>query len=128
MFKEFPNFFFGQRRFEDAAHVYADSKICFNTAISYDVNMRVFEVMGAGGFLLTERAPHLEELFTDGIHCVMYNTLDEAVEKAKYYLAHDEERIKIAKAGHVAVMASHTIDHRVDKMLDLIYRFIGDRP
>jgi hypothetical protein len=123
MFREFPSFFFGQRLFEDAAAIFSDAKICFNIAVSNDINMRNFEVMGAGGFLLTERVPHLEELFTDGVHCVMYDTIDEAVEKAKYYLAHDEERIKIANAGYEEVLKKHTIEHRVDAILEKIKQF-----
>jgi len=120
MFSEFPNFFFGQRRFQEAAMIYAKSKICLNVAMKEDLNMRCFEVMGAGGFLLTDYVPYMEELFEDGKHLVLYRSLEEAVDKAKYYLAHDSEREKIAQAGHEEVMAKHTIDHRVDKMLSKI--------
>lgn len=118
MFKEFPNFFFGQRRFQDAAKIYAKSKICLNIAMKEDLNMRCFEVMGAGGFLLTDWVPHIDELFEDGKHLVLYRSIEEAIDKAKYYLAHDSEREKIAQAGHELVMQKHTIDHRVDRMLE----------
>lgn len=117
MFREFPNFFFGQRKFQDAAKIYTKSKIVINIAMKEDLNMRCFEVMGAGGFLLTDYVPHMEELFQDGVHCAIYRSLDEAVDKAKYYLAHDSEREKIAQAGYEEVMKNHTIDKRVDKML-----------
>jgi glycosyltransferase involved in cell wall biosynthesis len=123
LFKEFPNFFFGQRQFEDCARIYADSKICFNIALNEDVNMRNFEVLGSGGFLLTSRVKALEELLTDGVHCVMYDNLDDMVEKAKYYLEHDEERDRIANAGYEHVIANHTIDHRVNVILDAINKF-----
>ena len=123
LFREFPNFFFGQRRFEEAARVYADSKVCFNIAITNDINMRNFEVLGAGGFLLTERVPYLEELFKDGVHCVMWDTLDDAIAKAKYYIEHDDERKKIAEEGYKHVIANHTIDHRVDVILNEIKKF-----
>lgn len=120
MFSSIPNFFFGQRRFQEAAKVYAKSKICLNVAMKEDLNMRCFEVMGAGGFLLTDYVPYMEELFQDGKHLVLYRSLDEAVDKAKYYLSHDSEREKIAQAGYEEVMAKHTIDHRVDAMLSKI--------
>jgi len=119
MFKEFPNFFFGQRRFQDAARIYKKSKICINVSMKDDLNMRVFEVMGAGGFLLTDYVSYMEELFEDGKHLVLYRSLDEAVDKAKYYLAHDEERDRIAQAGHELVMKYHTIDKRVDRILEV---------
>lgn len=118
MFAEFPNFFFGQRRFQDAARIYAKSKININIAMKEDLNMRCFEVMGAGGFLLTDYVPYIEELFEDGKHLVLYRSVEEAIDKAKYYLSHDSEREKIAQAGLEEVMRAHTIDHRVLRMLE----------
>lgn len=117
MFKEFPDFFYGRRLFEEAAEIYALSKVVLNPAINNDLNMRVFEVLGSGGFLLTQDVPGLHDLFQEGVHLVSYKTTDEAVEKAKYYLAHDEEREKIAAQGHAEVLAKHTVRHRVEKML-----------
>ena len=34
---------------------------------------------------------------------MFYNTMDEMIEKAKYYLEHDSEREKIRRAGMAAV-------------------------
>lgn len=121
MLREFPNFFYGQKLFNEAARKYAESKVVFNIAMKDDVNMRCFEVMGSKSFLLTDRVQSIEELFEDGKHCVFYDNLDDAVEKAKYYITHDEERQKIAEAGYAHVMANHTIDHRVDTMLHQLF-------
>ena len=118
MFREFPNFFFGQRQFQYAARIYAKSKICLNMSMEDDLIMRVFEVMGAGGFLLTNWVPTIEEVFEDGKHLVLYRSLDEAVDKAKYYLTHDSQREKIAQAGFEEVMRHHTIDHRIKRILE----------
>lgn len=128
MFKEFPNFFFGQRQFQEAAKIYAKSKICLNIAMKEDLNMRCFEVMGSGGFLLTDYVPYMEELFEDGKHLVLYRSLDEAVDKAKYYLTHDDEREKIAQAGFEEVMKKHTIDKRVGRILEVIPHIKGNNP
>lgn len=117
MFGNFPNFYWGQKQFQDAAKIYCKSKICLNIAMKDDLNMRCFEVMGAGGFLLTDYVPYIDELFEDGKHLVLYRSHEEAVDKAKYYLKHDSEREKIAQAGFEEVMAKHTIDHRVANLL-----------
>ena len=117
LFKEFPNFFYGQRLFEQAAEIYASSKIVFNISMKNDTNMRCFEALAAGSFLLTDWVPDIEELFEDGKHLVLYRSLDEMVDKAKYYLAHDDERQSIAEAGYQHVMNNHTIGHRVDRIL-----------
>lgn len=117
MFREFPKFYFGQKRFEDAAEKFCQSKIVFNIAIKDDINMRVFETLSTKSFCLTNWIPTIEELFEDGKHLVLYKTLDEAVDKAKYYIAHDEEREKIAQAGFEEVRAKHTFRHRVQQVL-----------
>lgn len=127
-FKAFPNFYFGTRNmsrpgvnmFEDAARKFCMSKIVLNISIGDDLNMRLFESMATGSFLLTNWLPTLGDLFEDGKHLVTYKTLDELVEKAKYYLEHDEEREKIAKAGQEEVLAKHTYSHRIQTILDVI--------
>ena len=119
MFKAFPSSFYGRKFFEKAARVYQESKICFNECVAKDVNMRSFEIMGSGGFLLTERCDGMMMLFQDGKHCVMFDTIEEAIEKAKYYIEHDDEREAIAKAGYEEVMARHTYLHRAQQLLQI---------
>lgn len=117
LFSEFPNFDYGQALFEDAAARFGNSKIVFNIAMKDDINMRCFEVLGTGSFLLTDRISYIEELFEDKKHLVLYDGLDDMVEKAKYYLAHDDERNAIAQAGYEHVIKNHTIQNRVDVIL-----------
>lgn len=120
MFKEFPNFFYGKRLFEEAAEIFSSSRIVLNISIKQDLNMRFFECLSTGSLLLTNNLPTLPYLFKEGIHYVGYDTLDEAVEKAKYYLAHDKEREAIAEAGHREFMAKHTYEHRLKTVLEII--------
>jgi glycosyltransferase involved in cell wall biosynthesis len=128
LFKEFPEFYFGSRHpaypgknmFEDAARRFSESKIVFNISIKDDINMRVFEVMGTGSFLLTNWLPTLGELFEDGKDLVTYKTYDEMVEKARYYIDHEEEREKIAQNGYNKVIQSHTYKNRIDKILGMV--------
>ncbi len=124
LFKEFPNFFYGQRLFDEASRKFNESKICFNISMTDDINMRTYEVMGSKAFLLTNWIPNIEDFFEDGKHLVLYRTLDEMVEKAKYYLAHDDEREKIAQAGYEEVMKKHTMVHRVSRIVE---EFVNSR-
>jgi hypothetical protein len=117
IFREFPNFWYGQKLFEDAAEIYRKSRIVFNTAAVDDIAMRCFEATATGAFLLTEWVPTLNECFEDGKHLVAYKTMDEAVEKARYYLEHEDEREAIAKAGMEHTLANHTYRHRAERML-----------
>lgn len=118
LFSEFPNFYYGQAQFENAARKFCESKIVFNIAMTTDINMRVPETLSTKSFLLTNRIEYIEELYEDKKHLVFYDDLDDMVEKAKYYLSHDEEREAIAEAGYQHFLANHTIQHRVNVILD----------
>lgn len=120
MFKEFPSFFYGKRLFEEAARIYSSSKIVLNISIKDDLNMRTLETMMTGSCLLTNNLPTLPYLFKEGVHYVGYDTLDEAVEKARYYIAHDQEREAIAEAGYKEVIAKHTYEYRLKTVLDIV--------
>jgi spore maturation protein CgeB len=73
---------------------------------------RNFEVPGCGGFLLTERLPHLEDYFELEREVAVFEQSDDLAEQARHWLEHDEQRRAVADAGHRRVMAEHTYDHR----------------
>ena len=120
LFKAFPNFYWGTERFHNAAEKFNQSKIVFNISCRDDLNMRVHETLGAGAFLLTNDIPTLHERFTDGVHLVTYKTEEEMIEKARYYLEHDEEREAIARAGCELVRGRDTYMHRTMTILDRV--------
>lgn len=122
IFKAVPNFYYGQRRFEEAAKKYGESKIAFNVAMKDDINMRCFEVMATGTMLLTDRIYSIENLFENGKHLVLYDDHKDMAEKAKYYLANNEEREKIAEAGYEEVIKNHTINNRVMTILNEVIK------
>lgn len=120
MFKEFPSFYYGKKVFEEAAEVFSSSKIVLNFSIKDDVNMRVFETLATKSLLLTNELPTLPHLFKDGVHLVTYKNVEDAIEKAKYYIEHEEERRAIAENGYKEVMAKHTYTHRLKTVLDIV--------
>jgi hypothetical protein len=120
MFRAFPNFFYGQRLFEDCAEIYRKSRIVFNTAATDDLNMRVFEATATGSFLLTENIPTIHDLYEDGVHLVTYNSMEDAIEKAHYYLENEDEREAIAKAGMQRTLNHHTYAHRIEAALEIV--------
>jgi len=82
---------------------YVKSHIVVNTSLNGDLNRRVFEVLMAGGFLLTDRIrpqSGLFDLFTEGVHFECYGNETELLEKIQFYLAHPEQAAQIAAAGH----------------------------
>jgi spore maturation protein CgeB len=73
---------------------------------------RNFEVPGCGGFLLTERVPHLERYFELNREVAVFDGVDDLADRIGYWLEHDEERARVADAGYRRVLAEHTYDHR----------------
>ncbi len=104
---------------DDAARKMAQSQILLNEAVQDDLNMRVFESLGCNKLLLTEDVPDLHRHFEDGKHLVTYRTVDEAVEKARYYLSHETERKAIAEAGYQEFLGKHTYMHRAREILKI---------
>jgi hypothetical protein len=82
---------------------YTRARIVINTSLNGDLNRRVFEVLMAGGFLLSDRIrpeTGLFELFEEGVHLECYGDEAELSEKIQFYLAHPEKAAQIAAAGH----------------------------
>lgn len=103
--------------------IYRASKLVFNYAIRNDINMRVFEALGAGRCLLTNaiKGNGWETLFRDREHVVVYRSPQELLELTEYYLTHEHEREAIAQQGHALARAQHTYDHRVRTMLQTVH-------
>lgn len=112
---------------EEAAKIYSQSKIVFNKSHSGDINMRVFEVLSCGSCLITDRLSEdsgIGEMFENGKHLVFYDKENDLIEKIAYYLQHEDEREKIALAGHEEVMEKHTLAHRMDMILKIVSQFV----
>lgn len=106
---------------EEIAEVYSKSRIVFNCAVGNEVNMRVFEAMASGSLLVTERVANGQsDLFENGVHLVEYSGDSEMIEKIRYYLEHDDERERIARAGQKAVLRDHTYQARCNEILRVV--------
>ncbi|MCS7207301.1 MAG: glycosyltransferase [Dehalococcoidia bacterium] len=109
--------------YEEIAQVYSRAKIVFNIPVGNDLNPRFFEAMACGALLLTKRAANGQEvLFQEGVHYVGFDTERELLEKIDYYLSHDEERERIARAGYEEVHKNHTLVHRVQALLETVQK------
>ncbi|MDD2586344.1 MAG: glycosyltransferase [Syntrophomonadaceae bacterium] len=84
------------------------------------MSMRTFEVLGNGGFHLTQWTPAIENLFKNHHHLVWTRSADETQRIVDYYLARPEERRQIALQGQAEVYAWHTYHHRVQDILKVI--------
>ncbi len=99
--------------------LYARGRMAYNRSAGQELNMRIFEAMGMGCALLTNRASEINgllELFRDGKHLIAYDDEEDLVRKVAAYLAEPERLEAIARAGHEESLARHTYDHRVRQL------------
>ena len=100
--------------------VFKRSKINLNItlrSIRSGIPLRVFDIMGAGGFLLSNYQADFQDLFVPDEDFVYYESKEDLLRKVGYYLNHEDERKAIARNGHEKIAAKHTYRHRVKEML-----------
>ncbi len=91
-----------------------------NRSIETGLPLRIFDIMGSGGFLITNYQEEIEDYFQIDEDLVVYHSLDELEEKCQYYLTHEQERLRILINGYNKVCQNHTYIHRVKQIIDMI--------
>lgn len=100
--------------------VFRQSKINLNISlrsIKSGIPLRAFDIMGSGGFLLSNYQADFLDDFIPGEDYDYYESKEDLLLKINYYLTHEDERTAIARNGHAKVAAGHTYRHRVHEML-----------
>ncbi len=123
-----------QPRYLDALSYYGELPAFYgHSAINFNctskqmkgaVNQRIFDVPAAGAFVLTDWRPQMEQLF-EPEEMVCYHDPEEIPDLARYYLAHPQERRKVATAARKRVLARHTWEHRLQVLLEQMRNIYG---
>lgn len=103
--------------------IFRHSKLNMNPTlkcIQSGIPLRALDIMGSGGVLLSNFQPELAEYFKDEADVIMYSSIEEAVDKADFYLRHDNLRKKIAANGYQKVSKEFTYPSRIQQMLRVI--------
>lgn len=109
--------------YNDMPYVFKQSKINLNITLRSIVSgipLRVFDIMGSGGFALTNYQQDMFEYFVPEEDFEYYADMEELEDKCRFYLEHDEIRKKIAKNGYEKIKKYHTFDVRVEEMLNIV--------
>jgi len=85
---------------------------------SYTSWPRVLNTMACGCFFITRWFPNIDQIFTNKKHLVWFRFIKQAVNMTKHYIVNDEARERIAQAGRQEVLANHTWDNRIARMLE----------
>lgn len=82
------------------------------------LNLRHFQITAYGGFLLSYHVKDLELNFKIGQECESFRNEKELMEKIDYYIAHPDQRDRIAMAGQQRTLNHHLLSHRFESILD----------
>ena len=88
--------------------------------IESGLSLRVWDVLGCGGFLMTNYQAELPEYFEIGKDLEAYESLPELSEKIRYYLSHEEERLEIAIRGYEKAAKYHSYETRLAQMIKIL--------
>lgn len=104
--------------------IFHESKINLNTTskpIRSGLPLRIWDILGSGGFVLSNYQEEIPLSLTIGQHLDIYSSMEELVDKCSYYLSHERERQEIAENGYEEVKAHHTFEIRLSQMLALAF-------
>lgn len=103
--------------------IFHASKINLNITmrpIETGLSLRIWDVLGCGGFLITNYQAEIPEYFEIGKDLEVYENTNDLIQKVNYYLQHDSERIEIALNGYEKVTKYNTYELRLAEMIKIL--------
>lgn len=104
-------------------YVFKTAKINLNItlrSIKTGIPLRAMDIMGCGGFLLSNYQEDYLDYFIPDEDFVFYTNYEDLMEKTEYYLLHEKERKEIAANGHEKVKKEHTIELRIKEIISVL--------
>ena len=120
----FPSVYGAAIHYDEINDIWNRSRISYTPMeASADANIlqiksRAFEQGLSGTLMICRQSPNLDEYYEPGKEFVPFDDLDDCVKKVRYYLAHESERARIAKAYHDRTRAEHMWTNRFRKMFE----------
>ena len=108
--------------YSEMPYIFANSKINLNItlkSIQSGIPLRAMDIMGAGGFLLTNFQADFLDYFIPDQDFVYFSDHEDLLNKIEYYLSHDKERKEIAQNGHQKVKENHSFEKCFQEMLQI---------
>ncbi|WP_207262543.1 glycosyltransferase [Desulfovibrio sp. Huiquan2017] len=109
--------------YADLPRFYPRSTINFNCTsrqMKGAVNQRVFDVPACGGFLLTDHREQMEQLFDLDREAAVYRNVEEIPGLVERFSADPTAREKIVQAAARRILAEHTYEHRLQRLLEIL--------
>lgn len=105
--------------FQEMPFLFRYSSINLNSTvptIQTGIPLRIWDILGCGGFLLTDYQEELADYFQAEKHLSVFEDKQELLDKAEFYLTHDDIRQRIAARTQKLVCTEHTWENRLAQM------------
>ena len=108
--------------FRNMPKIFKLSKLNLNPtlkSIQSGIPLRALDILGCQGVLFSNYQPELAEYFEDGVDVIMYESIEDALCKADYYLEHDDLRTQIAQNGYQKALTHFNYPSQITNMLKI---------
>ena len=111
---------------KDVPQLFAQSKIVLGVGTIghcedfYAFKMRDFDGPMSGSCYVTHDNPDLQLVYKVGEDIVTYRSVDDCIDKVRWYLSHEDERERVAQAGRARALTDHTWDKRFQGLVDFL--------
>ncbi len=102
--------------------VFRHSKLNLNPTlkcIQSGIPLRALDIMGCKGVLLSNYQPELAEYFENEKDLIMYDSMEDAVAKADFYLRHEDLRQEIALNGYQKIKENFSYPERIEELIHI---------
>ncbi|MCM1467026.1 MAG: DUF3880 domain-containing protein [Alistipes sp.] len=109
--------------YDNMPYVFKCSKINLNISlrsIKNGIPLRCMDILGAGGFLLSNFQSDFLEHFVPDEDFVYFESKEDLLQKCDYYLEHDDKRREIARRGYEKAKEFHNYETRLKEILDIV--------
>jgi spore maturation protein CgeB len=109
---------------------FGDSGLMFRGLLPYrsrQIKARIFEVLGYGGFLVTEPAIDLDKYYRNGEDLQVFDDMAQLKEILTKYLTNYQERDRVAKGAHRKTIQMHTYQNRFEEILKVSNQFLIEK-
>ncbi|MFP3153802.1 DUF3880 domain-containing protein [Lachnospiraceae bacterium ZAX-1] len=110
---------------QEMPNIFYSSDININLTLRSIVSgipLRALDIMGAGGFLLSNYQPELASYFVDGSELVLFDSEEDLLLKTSYYLTHENERKEIAQNGLHKIQQEFTYQVQLEKIFRSVFK------
>ena len=104
---------------KEMSQIFATSRVNLNItlrSIISGIPLRVIDILGAGGFCLTNYQSEIAQYFENEKSIVWYESYEDLFTKLEYYLRNDTAGEQIAAKGHEIVANEFTYENRFSEM------------